>query len=643
MKHEEHNKKHAHCCEHEHSHNHSHSHDACTCSCGHSHSEEKPPIFQMIFGGAVFIAAYIFKYYRMDIPSAVLFGISFLILGADIVINAVKGIFKGKLLDENFLMAIASIGAFIIGEYPEAAAVMLFYRIGETLQDSAVDKSRKSITALMDIRPDYANVKRGEEIVTVSPDEVHTSDTIVIKNGEKVPLDCIVTNGSTFMDTAVLTGESVPRKVKIGDELLSGYINTQSAVYAEVTKEYRDSTVSKILEITEHARERKSHSEKFITRFARYYTPIVVTAAVLLAVIPGIATGEFKAWLYRALIFLVVSCPCALVISVPLGFFAGIGSASRKGILVKGGNSLEVLSKLKTVVFDKTGTLTKGIFEVSDIRGDNPELLLEYAAYAESLSNHPIAKAIIKNFGEDIDRSRIKKHTEIPGMGINAYIDSDSVLCGNRRLMLENNIYIPEETFRGTAVYVAVNGKYFGVITISDAEKEDSMSAVSTLFAKRISSVMLTGDTKESAMPVAEHLGIEKVYCNLLPQDKAARMEQILSLKNGTTAFVGDGINDAPVLALSDVGIAMGGIGSDSAVEAADIVLMTDEPSKIVTAVDISKKTMRIVKENIIFALGVKIIAMLLGALGITGMWLAIFADVGVSLLAVLNSLRALY
>lgn len=643
MKHEEHNKKHAHCCEHEHSHNHSHSHDACTCSCGHSHSEEKPPIFQMIFGGAVFIAAYIFKYYRMDIPSAVLFGISFLILGADIVINAVKGIFKGKLLDENFLMSIASIGAFIIGEYPEAAAVMLFYRIGETLQDSAVDKSRKSITALMDIRPDYANVKRGEEIVTVSPDEVHTSDTIVIKNGEKVPLDCIVTNGSTFMDTAALTGESVPRKVKIGDELLSGYINTQSAVYAEVTKEYRDSTVSKILEITEHARERKSHSEKFITRFARYYTPIVVTAAVLLAVIPGIATGEFKAWLYRALIFLVVSCPCALVISVPLGFFAGIGSASRKGILVKGGNSLEVLSKLKTVVFDKTGTLTKGIFEVSDIRGDNPELLLEYAAYAESLSNHPIAKAIIKNFGEDIDRSRIKKHTEIPGMGINAYIDSDSVLCGNRRLMLENNIYIPEETFRGTAVYIAVNEKYFGVITISDAEKEDSMSAVSTLFAKRISSVMLTGDTKESAMPVAEHLGIEKVYCNLLPQDKAARMEQILSLKNGTTAFVGDGINDAPVLALSDVGIAMGGIGSDSAVEAADIVLMTDEPSKIVTAVDISKKTMRIVKENIIFALGVKIIAMLLGALGITGMWLAIFADVGVSLLAVLNSLRALY
>ena len=597
----------------------------------------------MITGGAVFAIAYILKMAGFPLYSAILFGISFVILGCDIVINSVKGIMHGAWLDENFLMSIASIGAFIIGDYPEAAAVMLFYRIGETLQDMAVDKSRKSITALMDIRPDYANVKRGEDIVTVSPEEVHTGDTIVIKNGEKVPLDCVMVSGSTFMDTTALTGESVPRKAEAGSVLLSGYINTQSAVYAEVTKEYSDSTVAKILEITEHARERKSRSEKFITKFARYYTPIVVAIAILLAVIPPIVTGEVKIWLYRALIFLVVSCPCALVLSVPLGFFAGIGSASGKGILVKGSSYIEALSRLETVVFDKTGTLTKGVFEVSDIQGEDKEKLLEYAAYAESFSNHPIAKAILKHYGKDIDRSRISNYTEKAGMGISAVIDEITVLCGNRRLMIENNIYVPDKKLPGTAVYVAADGEFTGVILISDAEKEDSLSAVSSLSAKGISSVMLTGDTKESALPIAEHLGIEKVYCNLLPQDKVARMEQILSSSNGAAAFVGDGINDAPVLALSDIGIAMGGIGSDSAVEAADVVLMTDEPSKIVTAVSISKKTMRIVKENIIFALAVKLIIMLLGALGITGIWLAIFADVGVALIAVLNSLRALY
>lgn len=628
-----------HCCEDECKTEHHHG----GCSCCHDHGDEKPPVVQMITGGAVFAIAYILKMAGFPLYSAILFGISFVILGCDIVINSVKGIMHGAWLDENFLMSIASIGAFIIGDYPEAAAVMLFYRIGETLQDMAVDKSRKSITALMDIRPDYANVKRGEDIVTVSPEEVHTGDTIVIKNGEKVPLDCVMVSGSTFMDTTALTGESVPRKAEAGSVLLSGYINTQSAVYAEVTKEYSDSTVAKILEITEHARERKSRSEKFITKFARYYTPIVVAIAILLAVIPPIVTGEVKIWLYRALIFLVVSCPCALVLSVPLGFFAGIGSASGKGILVKGSSYIEALSRLETVVFDKTGTLTKGVFEVSDIQGEDKEKLLEYAAYAESFSNHPIAKAILKHYGKDIDRSRISNYTEKAGMGISAVIDEITVLCGNRRLMIENNIYVPDKKLPGTAVYVAADGEFTGVILISDAEKEDSLSAVSSLSAKGISSVMLTGDTKESALPIAEHLGIEKVYCNLLPQDKVARMEQILSSSNGAAAFVGDGINDAPVLALSDIGIAMGGIGSDSAVEAADVVLMTDEPSKIVTAVSISKKTMRIVKENIIFALAVKLIIMLLGALGITGIWLAIFADVGVALIAVLNSLRALY
>ena len=640
-------------CGHDHEHHHhddccghEHHHDECGCGCGHEHGgEEKPPVVQMISGAILFVIAFILRLAKFDIPSAVLFGISFIVLGYDIVIGAVKGVIKGRMLDENFLMSIASIGAFAIGDYPEAVAVMLFYRIGETLQDMAVDKSRKSITALMDIRPDYANLKRDGEIVRVSPEDVHTGDTIVIKNGEKVPLDCVVVNGSSFMDTVALTGESVPRKVQIGSELLSGYINTDSPIYAEVTKEYHESTVAKILEITEHARERKSHSEKFITKFAHYYTPIVVIAAILLATVPSIIVGDFKVWLYRALIFLVVSCPCALVVSVPLGFFAGIGSASRKGILIKGGSYLELLSKLKTVVFDKTGTLTKGVFEVSDIRCDgDKEKLAEYAAYAESFSNHPIAKAIVKHYGKDIDRSKISDYTEKAGMGISVKIDGADILCGNIRLMAENKIYVPDEKYTGTAVYVAVNGQYSGMIIISDTEKEDSLTAVSTLTAKGISTVMLTGDTKESALPVAEHLGIEKAYCSLLPQDKVARMEQIMSSSNGgATAFVGDGINDAPVLAMSDIGIAMGGIGSDSAVEAADIVLMTDEPSKIVSAVSISRKTMRIVKENIIFALAVKAIIMLLGALGITGMWLAIFADVGVSLIAVINSLRALY
>lgn len=573
----------------------------------------------------------------------ILFAVSYLLLGYDIILEAVKGLKNGRFLDENFLMSIASIGAFATGEYSEAAMVMLLYRIGEVLQHSAVDKSRQSITALMDIRPDYANVTKDGELVRVSPESVHIGDIITVKNGEKVPLDGIIRNGKTYMDTVALTGESVPRSVEVGSNVLSGFINSGAAVEIEVTKDYSNSTVAKILEITENARDRKSHSEQFITRFAKYYTPIVVAIAVLLAIVPPIIAGEFAKWFHRALIFLVISCPCALVISVPLGFFAGIGAASKKGILIKGSTYLESMSKLKTAVFDKTGTLTNGVFEVTKINAENEDLLLDVAAHTEAYSNHPAAAPILAKYGKSIDRSRISNYREIAGMGISAEIDGKQALCGNIKLMNENHIYVPDtDGISGTVVYAAYDNNYIGYIVISDAEKPDSMSAVSGLAAKGISTVMLTGDTKESAIQVSEHLGIDKTYYQLLPQDKVSRMEQIMKRTSGVTAFVGDGINDAPVLAMSDVGIAMGGIGSDSAVEAADIVLMSDEPSKILDAVRISSKTMHIVKENIVFAISVKVLIMILGALGFAGMWAAIFADVGVALIAVVNSLRAL-
>ena len=573
----------------------------------------------------------------------ILFAVSYLLLGYDIILEAVKGLKNGRFLDENFLMSIASIGAFATGEYSEAAMVMLLYRIGEVLQHSAVDKSRQSITALMDIRPDYANVTKDGELVRVSPESVHIGDIITVKNGEKVPLDGIIRNGKTYMDTVALTGESVPRSVEVGSNVLSGFINSGAAVEIEVTKDYSNSTVAKILEITENARDRKSHSEQFITRFAKYYTPIVVAIAVLLAIVPPIIAGEFAKWFHRALIFLVISCPCALVISVPLGFFVGIGAASKKGILIKGSTYLESMSKLKTAVFDKTGTLTNGVFEVTKINAENEDLLLDVAAHTEAYSNHPAAAPILAKYGKSIDRSRISNYREIAGMGISAEIDGKQALCGNIKLMNENHIYVPDtDGISGTVVYAAYDNNYIGYIVISDAEKPDSMSAVSGLAAKGISTVMLTGDTKESAIQVSEHLGIDKTYYQLLPQDKVSRMEQIMKRTSGVTAFVGDGINDAPVLAMSDVGIAMGGIGSDSAVEAADIVLMSDEPSKILDAVRISSKTMHIVKENIVFAISVKVLIMILGALGFAGMWAAIFADVGVALIAVVNSLRAL-
>ena len=628
------------CCGHNHAHERHHDHDGCCCGCEH---DEKLPVAQISIGAAILVAAIIAEHLLPMPVAIILFAVSYLLLGYDIILEAIRGLKNGRFLDENFLMSIASIGAFATGEYSEAAMVMLLYRIGEALQHSAVDKSRQSITALMDIRPDYANITKDGELVRVSPESVHIGDIITVKNGEKVPLDGIIRNGKTYMDTVALTGESVPRSVEVGSNVLSGFINSGAAVEIEVTKDYSNSTVAKILEITENARDRKSHSEQFITRFAKYYTPIVVAIAVLLAVVPPVMAGDFSKWFHRALIFLVISCPCALVISVPLGFFAGIGAASKKGILIKGSTYLESMSKLKTAVFDKTGTLTNGVFEVTKTSAENEALLLDVAAHTEAYSNHPAAAPILAKYGKSIDRSRISNYREIAGMGISAEIDGKQALCGNIKLMNENHIYVPDtDGIGGTVVYAAYDNSYIGYIVISDTEKPDSMSAVSGLAAKGISTVMLTGDTKESAMQVSEHLGIDKTYYQLLPQDKVNRMEQIMRRTSGITVFVGDGINDAPVLAMSDVGIAMGGIGSDSAVEAADIVLMSDEPSKILDAVRISSKTMRIVKENIVFAISVKVLIMILGALGFAGMWAAIFADVGVALIAVVNSLRAL-
>ena len=628
------------CYGHDRAHERHHDHDGCCCGCEH---DEKLPVAQISIGAAILVAAIIAERLLPMPVAIILFAVSYLLLGYDIILEAIRGLKNGRFLDENFLMSIASIGAFATREYSEAAMVMLLYRIGEALQHSAVDKSRQSITALMDIRPDYANITKDGELVRVSPESVHIGDIITVKNGEKVPLDGIIRNGKTYMDTVALTGESVPRSVEVGSNVLSGFINSGAAVEIEVTKDYSNSTVAKILEITENARDRKSHSEQFITRFAKYYTPIVVAIAVLLAVVPPVMAGDFSKWFHRALIFLVISCPCALVISVPLGFFAGIGAASKKGILIKGSTYLESMSKLKTAVFDKTGTLTNGVFEVTKTSAENEALLLDVAAHTEAYSNHPAAAPILAKYGKSIDRSRISNYREIAGMGISAEIDGKQALCGNIKLMNENHIYVPDtDGILGTVVYAAYDNSYIGYIVISDTEKPDSMSAVSGLAAKGISTVMLTGDTKESAMQVSEHLGIDKTYYQLLPQDKVNRMEQIMRRTSGITVFVGDGINDAPVLAMSDVGIAMGGIGSDSAVEAADIVLMSDEPSKILDAVRISSKTMRIVKENIVFAISVKVLIMILGALGFAGMWAAIFADVGVALIAVVNSLRAL-
>lgn len=622
--------------------------EASACGCGHdhAHTDEKALVIRLIAGGLLFLSALITESYNEYIGTA-LFIISYIILGYDVVLHALKNILKGKVFDENFLMSIASIGAFLIGEHPEAVAVMLFYQVGEALQEKASAKSRKSITNLMDIRPDYANIEKDGKIIRVSPEKVKVGDIITVKNGERVPLDGFVAEGETFLDTTALTGESVPRKVVTGDIVLSGSINTLSPVRIQVEKEFSESTVSKILKMVESAQGKKAKSEKFITAFAKYYTPIVVFLAVIIMVFPPLLFSlSLSEWIYRGLIFLVVSCPCALVVSIPLGFFAGIGCASKNGILVKGSSHLENLSKLDTVVFDKTGTLTKGTFAVKEIYSlTEKSELIKYAAYAEYYSNHPIAISIKEAYKDIPDVSLISDYTEIAGMGISAVIDGKQVLAGNEKLMLKCNVNFEKaDKHIGSVIYVAIESKFAGYIVISDELKPDSASAIESLERMNIKTVMLTGDVSEAADYVASQIGIGKVYSQLLPQDKVAKLEEIISAKNDKkkVAFVGDGINDAPVLMRSDIGIAMGGIGSDSAIEAADVVLMTDEPSKIYSAVKISSRTMSIIKQNIVFAIGIKVLVMLLSIIGYSTMWLAIFADVGVSLLAVLNALRAL-
>ena len=584
-----------------------------------------------------------------DLINKILYIIAYLIVGLEIVWKAIKNIFRGKVFDEHFLMSIATIGAFAIGEFPEAVAVMLFYQVGELFQDYAVDKSRKSIASLMDIRPDVAYVKRNGKIEKLSPEEVEIGENIVVKPGEKIPLDGTIVEGSSLIDTSALTGESLPREVNVGDKVLNGCINKNGLLTIKVEKEFGESTVSKILDLVENASSKKSKSENFITKFARYYTPIVVMIAVLLAIIPPFVLnlGEFRQWLYRALTFLVVSCPCALVISIPLGFFGGIGGASKKGILIKGSNYLEALSSAEIVVFDKTGTLTEGVFEVQKVEANeiSKEELLKYAAYGEYNSNHPISMSLRNAYSKEIDQSKILYAEELAGRGIIAKVEEREILIGNDKLMKEKNISYIHCNEIGTILYVAIDNKYAGYILIADKIKEDSFKAIKTLKQNNIKeTVMLTGDKKEVGEKVASELKLDKVYTELLPDGKVQKVEELIKEKSekGKLVFVGDGINDAPVLALSDIGIAMGGLGADSAIEAADIVIMTDEPSKISTAIKISKKTMKIVKQNIIFAIAVKVLVLILTAFGIGTMWEAVFADVGVSVLAIINSLRAL-
>ena len=579
----------------------------------------------------------------------VIYIIAYIIVGFEIVRKALRNITRGKVFDENFLMTVATIGAFGIGEFPEAASVMLFYQVGELFQSYAVDKSRKSIASLMDIRPDYANIEKDGKLEKVDPDEVKIGDIIVVKPGEKIPLDGTVVEGKTNLDTKALTGEPMPREANIGDDVISGCINLNGLIKVKVTKEFGESTVSKILDLVENASSKKSKSENFITKFAAYYTPIVVIIAVILAIVPPliIPGAEFSDWIYRALSFLVVSCPCALVISIPLSFFGGIGGASKMGILIKGSNYLEALANTEIVVFDKTGTLTEGDAKVQKIEaeGISKEELLEITALAENFSNHPIAISIKSEYNKPIDEKRIVKTQELTGRGINATIDEKEVLVGNEKLMKEEKIDYKECTDAGTALFVAIDKKYVGYILIADSIKKDSKKAIQNLKKNAIKqTVMLTGDRKQVGEVVAKELGIDKVYTELLPDGKVEKVEELLKEKSpkGKLAFVGDGINDAPVLAISDIGIAMGALGSDAAIEAADVVLMTDEPSKIVDAIHLSKKTMRIVKENITFAILVKVIVLILSAFGLSTMWEAVFADVGVSIIAIINALRVL-
>lgn len=604
---------------------------------------------KIIISAILFVLALVIPFSNEWINNG-LFIISYLVVGCEILKKAVRNIFRGKVFDENFLMAVATIGAFAIGEFPEAVAVMLFYQVGELFQSYAVDKSRKSIASLMDIRPDYANIEKDGKVEKVDPDEVKIGDIIIVKTGEKIPLDGVVVEGTSSLDTMALTGESVPRVVKTEDEVLSGCINKDGLLKIRVTKEFGESTVSKILDLVENASSKKSKSENFITKFAKYYTPTVVIIAVLLAFIPPIILKDFNTfsvWLYRALSFLVVSCPCALVISIPLSFFGGIGGASKMGILIKGSNYLEALANTETVVFDKTGTLTEGIFEVQDIyvEGIEKDELLRIVAHAENYSNHPIAKSVKKAYNKEIDEKIIKNPQELSGKGIWAKIDEKDILVGNEKLMLEEKIDFKKCDEVGTILYVAIDKKYVGYVLIADKIKQDSPKTIRELKAMNIKeTVMLTGDKKEVGEYVAKKLNMDKVYTELLPDGKVEKVEELLKQKSekGKLVFVGDGINDAPVLTISDIGVAMGGLGSDAAIEAADIVIMTDETSKISKAINLSKKTMRIVRENIIFAIFVKIAVLVLTAFGASTMWEAVFADVGVSVIAIINALRML-
>ena len=575
--------------------------------------------------------------------------IAYILLGKDTVLKAVKNVEKGDFFDENFLMTVATLGAIIIGEYPEAVAVMLFYEVGELFQSYAINKSRKSIADMMDIKPEYANVIRDNKSEKVEPDEVQIDEIIEIKPGERVPLDAIIIKGETTLDTSALTGESIPVEVREGATILSGCINLNALILAKVTKEYFDSTVNKVLDLVENAAAKKSTSERLITRFAKIYTPIVISLAVLLAILPPIISGEynFRLWIFRALSFLVVSCPCAFVISVPLSFFSGIGAASRAGILIKGGNYLEILSKVDIVVLDKTGTLTKGVFNVQKVvvidKNIKEDEFISLVAMAESGSNHPISKSIQKYYNREIDKTSINSIKEISGKGIEALINNMKILVGNEKLVNIPSDLIIDDI--GTILYVEIDNKFTGYIVISDEIKKDASKAIKGLKDVGVKkSIMLTGDIEKVSKKVGEELGLDEIYTNLLPQDKVSKFEEIIENKKskGNVAFVGDGINDAPVLARADVGIAMGAMGSDAAIEAADVVIMTDEPSKIVTAIKSSKKTMKIAMQNIALAFGVKVIALVLSALGIADMWMAVFADTGVTILAVLNSFRAL-
>ena len=607
--------------------------------------KEKRVLYRIIVAAVLLIAAWIAP---IDgILSLFAFLIPYFVIGYDVLWKSVRNILNGQIFDENFLMALATIGALVTGEYHEAVAVMLFYQIGELFQDIAVGKSRKSITELMNIRPDHAVVLRDGAEVTLSPEEVEIGEIIIVRPGEKVPLDGVIIKGHTTADTSALTGESVPRTILEGENITSGFVNLTSVIEVRVTNSFEESTVSKILELVENSAAKKAKTEKFITRFARYYTPCVVIGAVLLAVIPPIFLGGWENWLKRALIFLVVSCPCALVISVPMSFFGGIGGASKKGILIKGANYLEALSKISTVVFDKTGTLTHGSFEVTEIKSpvlDENELL-KIASLCESFSNHPIAESIVKAYGKEPEKELVNEVTEHPGLGIEAIIEGKRYFAGNLKLMEKAGAQVSEEECAGTAVYISEESRYLGRIVISDKIKEDAKLAVNELLSLKTERiVMLTGDSKTVGESVGKALGISEVHSELLPQDKVTIVEKLLGEKKPKThlAFSGDGINDAPVLSRADVGIAMGAMGSDAAIEDADVVLMDDKPSKVAEAVRISRRTMKIVYQNIVFALGVKGIVLILAALGFANMWIAVFADVGVAMIAILNSMRAL-